>query len=164
MKVFLVSLSPFLLSAALVAQEASLNLPEFSVFSPRVANQEPVGTFAMPVSALRYEPLVDIQGRNLAEGQADVTIRGGIFENTGFRVGGVSLLDPQTGHYFAEIPIAPAMLGTPRILTGAENASAGLNANVGTIAYDWQRIVNRGEMTLTTGEYQLDRESFYQGY
>src|SRR5882724_3427512 len=116
MKVLVASLSFPLFAITLLAQDDSFNLPEISVFSPRVANQEPVGTFAMPVSALRYEPLVDIQGRNLAEGQADVTIRGGVFENTGFRVGGVSLFDPQTGHYFAEIPIAPAMLSAPTIL------------------------------------------------
>src|SRR5262245_16355441 len=104
------------------AAAAPVQLPEVTVYSPRVANQSPAGTFAMPVPALRYEPRVDIQGRNLAEGQADVTLRGGIFENTGFQVGAATLLDPQTGHYFAEIPIAPAMLGAPQVVTGAELA------------------------------------------
>ena len=92
-------------------------LPVFTTQAPRVANPEPAATFAMPVSALRFEPLVDVQSRNLAEGQADVALRGGVFEQTGFRVGAVSLYDPQTGHYFAEIPIAPAMLGAPRVST-----------------------------------------------
>src|SRR5215210_6819489 len=86
--------------AALHAQ-TTLSMPGVTVYSPRIANQSPAGTFAMPVSALRYEPRVDIQARNLAEGQADVTIRGGIFENTGFQVGSATLVDPQTGHYFA---------------------------------------------------------------
>src|SRR5215831_1265583 len=94
---------------------AASSLPELTVYSPRVANQSPAGTFAMPVSALRYEPQVDIQARNLGEAQADVTIRGGIFENTGFQAGAVTLVDPQTGHYFAEIPIAPAMLAAPQV-------------------------------------------------
>ncbi len=31
----------------------------------------------------------------------DVTIRGGVFENTGFKVGAFSVYDPQTGHYLA---------------------------------------------------------------
>ena len=82
-------------------------LPAVTVYSPRVANQSPTATFAMPVSALRFEPRVDLQSRNFAESQSDVTIRGGIFENTGFTIGAVSLFDPQTGHYFAEIPVAP---------------------------------------------------------
>src|ERR1051326_4588991 len=76
--------------------QGTVNLPEMTIYSPRVANQSPAGTFAMPVSALRYEPRVDLEARNLAEGQADVTIRGGIFETTGFQVGAVTLVDPQT--------------------------------------------------------------------
>ena len=74
------------------------------VYSPSVANQEPAGTFAMPVSALRYEPLVDIEPRNMAEAQSDVTIRGDTFENTGLQVGALSIFDPQTGHYLTELP------------------------------------------------------------
>src|SRR4051812_16797465 len=81
----------------LSAQPAA-SLPEMTVYSPRVANQEPVATFAMPVSVLRFEPRVDLQGRNFAESQADVAIRGGTFENTGVRIGAASLYDPQTGH------------------------------------------------------------------
>src|SRR5947209_12035677 len=112
----------FLFAGAVAALHAQnpVSLPQVTVYSPRVANQSPEGTFAMPVSALRYEPGVDLQARNLAEGQADVTIRGGIFESAGVQVGAVTLLDPQTGHYLAEIPIAPAMLGAPAILTGAD--------------------------------------------
>ena len=53
------------------------------------------------VRANLVEPRVDLQSRNMAEAQGDVSIRGGIFENTGFRVGSATLIDPQTGHYFA---------------------------------------------------------------
>jgi hypothetical protein len=159
--VFVSSLSA---SAAAFAQNASIELPELSVYSPRVAIQEPVGTFAMPVSALRFEPLVDVQGRNMAEGQADIAIRGGIFENTGFRVGALSLYDPQTGHYFAEIPVAPAMLSAPEILTGAENAIRGWNANAGTVAYQWRPVRTAGQVTATVGEFATRRGELYQGW
>src|SRR5882757_2919771 len=115
MKLRFRSLLCLLISAgALSAQVAPVSLPGVTVYSPGVANQEPVGTFAMPVSALRFEPRVDVQARNLAEGQADIAIRGGTFENTGFKVGAFSVYDPQTGHYLAELPIAPAMLSSPR--------------------------------------------------
>ncbi len=140
-----------------------VELPRLAVYSEQVANQTPVSTFAMPVSGLRFEPHVDVQARNLAEGQADVSIRGGVFENTGFRLGALSLYDPQTGHYFAEIPVAPAMLQSPRILTGAGNALAGFNAGVGTVAYGWRPIAPRGEFALAAGDYATNRQSFYQG-
>jgi hypothetical protein len=152
-----------LASATRATAEPPVELPAFTVYSLGVALQEPAGTFAMPVTGLRYEPLVDVQARNLAEGQADIAIRGGIFENTGFRIGGATLHDPQTGHYFAEIPVAPAMLTAPQILTGADNALAGFNANVGTIAYDWQPVRTRGELTAMVGQDNSYRASVYEG-
>ena len=154
----------FFLSVPLLAQEAATDLPEVVVYSPRVALQDPVATFAMPVTALRYEPLVDVQGRNVAEGQADIAIRGGTFENTGFRVGAVSLYDPLTGHYADEIPIAPAMLSAPSILTGAENAEWGWNADAGTVAYQWKRIRTGGYASATVGDYATRGGEFYDGY
>lgn len=147
-----------------VIADEPYELPVFTTQAPRVANPEPASTFAMPVSALRYEPLVDVQSRNLAEGQADIALRGGIFEQTGFRVGAVSLFDPQTGHYFAEIPIAPAMLGAPRISTGADNAHLGLNAGAGTVAYGWARIRAGGSLTVTGGPDASNRQAFYEGW
>ena len=121
-KITLFSISPGLIAnlallGTLAAQE-SIILPKVSVYSEQVANQTPAATYAMPVSGLQFEPRVDVQARNLAEAQADVAIRGGVFENTGFKVGAFSVYDPQTGHYLAELPIAPAMLSTPRILRG----------------------------------------------
>ena len=147
----------------LPAAEEPYALPKYAVYSEQVANQTPVNTFAMPVSGLRFEPRVDVQARNLAEGQADVSIRGGVFENTGFKIGALSLYDPQTGHYFAEIPIAPAMLLSPKVLTGADNALAGFNAGVGTIAYGWRPIEQRGEASVAVGDYATNRQSLYQG-
>jgi vitamin B12 transporter len=153
----------FCVAGALHAQVAEV-LPEITVYSPRVANQAPVATFAMPVSVLKFDPRVDVQERNFAESQADISIRGGIFENTGFRVGAVSLFDPQTGHYFAEIPIAPAMLGSPEILTGADLAMASTNATAGSVVYGWRQIRTAGEASIGTGQFGLTQAEFYQGY
>lgn len=151
------------LAAAKVSAQDVYELPTISVYSEQVANQTPVATFTMPVSGLQFEPRVDVQARNFAEAQADVAIRGGIFENTGFKFGAFSVYDPQTGHYFAELPIAPAMVSSPRVLTGAENAAAGFNAEVGTVAYDWSPIAQRGEASAALGNYGTNRQDFYQG-
>lgn len=145
------------------AQNATVSLPEVTVYSPRVANQSPAASFAMPGSALRYEPLVDLQARNLTEAQADVTIRGGIFENTGVRLGAMSLLDPQTGHYLAEIPVAPAMLGAPEILTGIANAAGTTNATTGTVAYGWRPVRTGGALSAAAGQFATHHEEIYLG-
>ncbi len=118
----------------------------------RIALEESLSTFSMPVSALKFEPLVDVQSRNSVESQGDVTIRGGIFENTGFILGAATLFDPQTGHYFAEIPVAPNMISSARILTGVENAFAGFNSGVGSVQFGWQPIQPLQELALGLGE------------
>ena len=77
----------------LFSQEEDSDLPlvqlaPHETFGQRIALKESLSTFSMPVSALKFEPLVDVQSRNSVESQGDVTIRGGIFENTGFMLGG----------------------------------------------------------------------------
>lgn len=140
---------------------AQTTLPDFVVSGDRVANQVSAGTIDMPVSALRFEPRVDVQARNLAEAQADIAIRGGIFEATGFRIGAAALGDPQTGHYFAELPIAPQMLQAPQVVTGLEHAAAGFNAGAGTIAFGFRPIVSRGSLGAAFGDFRYQRQSAY---
>jgi vitamin B12 transporter len=151
------------LATALSAQTA-VPLAGITVYSERVANQSPAGTFAMPVSALRYEPRVDIQSRNLAEGQADITIRGGIFENSAFQVGALTLLDPQTGHYLAELPIAPALLTAPAVRTAAELPLGASNATVGAIHYAWRPIRTGGAASIGVGDFHFRRGEIYQAF
>src|SRR5580704_4902185 len=151
-----------LCTAALRAQNADV-LPQVTVYSPSVANQAPAGTFAMPVSALRYEPLVDIEPRNMAEAQSDVTIRGDTFENTGLQLGALSLFDPQTGHYLMELPVAPAMLGAPQVLTGAPHATETMNSTGGAVAYGWRPIGNAGFVSGALGNDGLERVELYRG-
>jgi vitamin B12 transporter len=157
------TLSLALVPAALLGQvEASL--PAVTVYSPSVANQAPAGTFAMPVSALRYDPLVDIEPRNMAEAQADVTIRGDTFENTGMQVGALSIFDPQTGHYLMELPIAPVMLGAPVVETGEEFANDSMNSTGGGVAYEWKPIGVGGFASGAVGDDGLSREEVYQAF
>lgn len=100
----------------------------------------PAGIWGDPVSELRFDPQVDLQVRNSSAAAADSSIRGGIFTQSGFRAGSATLLDPQTGHYSGEIPIAPLFLTPPRIVSGLDNAFSGFNADAGTVAYDWSRV------------------------
>ncbi|MBL4576694.1 MAG: TonB-dependent receptor [Opitutaceae bacterium] len=143
--------------------EETVVLPTYTVVGKRVAIEDSVPTFSMPVTALRFEPIVDLQTRNFGEAQGDVSIRGGIFEGTAFAVGGLTLYDPQTGHYAAEIPVAPGMLTGPAVLTGVDNAIKGVNAPVGTIAYQWKVIESGGKLSAGIGENHFNRQSLYIG-
>jgi hypothetical protein len=145
------------------ANEAKSNIEKIIVKGSTTANKEPVGTFVSLVSNLEYDPRVDLQSRNMAEAQADVTIRGGIFENTGFRVGSATLFDPQTGHYFSEIPIAPEMLSEAYILTGADNALYGVNSSVGTVSFDWKPIKTAGSVSIGAGNNNFNLHRVHTG-
>ena len=146
-----------------ITKEVSKEIEKIIVEASTTANSKPVGTFGSPVSNLEYDPRVDLQSRNMAEAQADVTIRGGIFENTGFRVGSATLFDPQTGHYFAEIPIAQEMLTNANVLTGADNALFGVNSSVGTVSRDWTTIKSAGSATLGAGNNNFNLQRVHSG-
>jgi vitamin B12 transporter len=135
---------------------AAEELPALTVMGQETANQRPVTTFETPLSNLDFDPRVDFQSRNMAEAQGDISIRGGTFENTGVQVGSATLLDPQTGHYMTELPIAPEMLSEPKILTGADNALRGFNSNTGTVSYSWSEITKGGSLTIGGGDHNLN--------
>ena len=158
----LFSLSPFA-SASTDTNEANKEIEKITVQGSTTANTKPVGTFGSPVSNLEYDPRVDLQSRNMAEAQADVTIRGGIFENTGFRIGSATLLDPQTGHYFAEIPIAQEMLSNADVLTGADNALLGVNSSVGTVSRNWTQIKSAGSASIGAGNNSFNLQRVHSG-
>ena len=134
-------------------------ISEITVSAERVANERPAGTYASPVTKLRFDPLTEIQSRGLAEGQSDVTVRGGVFENTGFQLGAVTIMDPQTGHYVAELPVDPALMTEPGIYKGIDNALAGFNSAIATVSYGFRRIAEGGFIALGAGSDDLDYQS-----
>ncbi|MDP8215248.1 MAG: TonB-dependent receptor [Candidatus Euphemobacter frigidus] len=160
----LLSLATMKKAGAADEQEAALELPAVVVCAGGPPAAAPAGTFAAPVSLLRFNPQVDLQSRNMAEAQADLSIRGGIFSTTGFAVGAITLLDPQTGHYAAEIPIPPGMLTTPRILTGIDSKLFGFNSLVGTVDYQWMLIETGGVARAGLGEHRLNLQHAYAAY
>ncbi len=132
---------------------------EIIVIEARVANKRPAGTYASPATELRFDPVIELQARGLPEGQADVTVRGSLFENTGFKTGAVTIMDPQTGHYAAELPIDPTLLSSPVILLGVDNTLAGFNSNVTTIAYAPAKIKAGGTVLIGVGNDDLHHQS-----
>ncbi len=154
-----VSLPVVLLVASPVVADdtgADDEITEITVNARRVANTRPAGTYASPATALRFDPLTELQSRGIAEGQADVTVRGGVFENTGFKAGAVTIMDPQTGHYVAELPIDPSMLSTPAIYKGIDNAVEGFNSAIATVTYGIPLIVTGGTANLGFGTDSLN--------
>ena len=153
----LAMLSPSALTAQSNSEDdTATEIAEITVKARRVANLRPAGTFAAPATTLRFDPSTELQSRGLAEGQSDVTVRGGIFENTGFKLGAVTVMDPQTGHYFAELPIDPASMSNHEVVKGIDNAIEGFNSNIATVSYGLRAIDNGGYVLLGSGSDNLN--------
>ena len=132
------------------------DLAEITVSARRVANERPAGSYAAPVTLLRFDPLIEVQSRGIAEGQSDITVRGSVFENTGVQLGAVCIVDPQTGHYVAELPVDPAFLSDPSVLLGIDNAVGGFNSAIATVSYGFRPVTDGGFVSLGTGTDRLN--------
>jgi vitamin B12 transporter len=135
--------------------DSDQEIDEVKVTASRVANIQPAGTYASLATTLRFDPQTELQSRGLAEGQADVSVRGGVFENTGFAIGATTIIDPQTGHYTAGLPVDPSFLSPPQLKTGIDNAMTGFNSNIATVAYSLPAISGGGNVMLGLGENNL---------
>jgi iron complex outermembrane receptor protein len=87
---------------------------------------------------------VDVRQRGPMGVQADVSIRGGTFEQTLVLVDGVRMLDPQTGHHAMNIPLTLDDIERIEILKGAASRQYGPNAFAGAI-----NIITRKHRELT---------------
>lgn len=83
---------------------------------------------------LNYVAGIDVQQRGGHGVQADISIRGGSFDQTAILLNGVNLSNPQTGHYSFDIPINLSDIerieiihGPSSIIYGASAFSGGIN-------------------------------------
>lgn len=134
-------------------------IAEITVNARRVANLRPAGTYAAPATTLRYDPLTELQSRGLAEGQSDVAVRGGVFENTGFKLGAVTVMDPQTGHYVAELPVDPSLMTAPAIFKSIDNAVEGFNSAIATVSFAFRPVTAGGTIGLGVGSDALQYQA-----
>lgn len=82
---------------------------------------------------LSFVPGLDIRQRGVTGVQADVSIRGGSFEQTLMLLNGIKLSDPQTGHHMMNIPIPLVNIDRIEVLKGPASRVFGQNAYAGAI-------------------------------
>ena len=82
---------------------------------------------------LEYIPGVDISKRGAHGVQADISIRGGTFEQTLVLVDGIKVSDPQTGHHNLNLPITLDDVKRIEILRGQGSGLYGPNAFGGVV-------------------------------
>lgn len=105
---------------------------------------------------LGYVPGIDVRQRGPHGVQADISIRGGSFDQSLVLVNGIKLNDPQTGHHIMNLPLDVNQIERIEVLKGAGARIYGQNAFSGAI-----NIVTKQsdrpllEVALTGGSHQL---------
>ncbi len=82
---------------------------------------------------LRYIAGIDLRARGNNNVQADISLRGGTFDQTVVLLNGVNITDPQTGHYSLDIPINLNNVTRIEVLQGPGAWTAGAVAYSGAI-------------------------------
>lgn len=82
---------------------------------------------------LQYVAGVDVKQRGIDGVQADISIRGGSFEQTLILIDGIKVTDPQTGHHNFNIPFSINDIKRVEILKGQGSRVHGPNAFSGVI-------------------------------
>ncbi len=82
---------------------------------------------------LEYVAGIDIRQRGAEGVQADVSIRGGTFDQTMLLLNGINITDPQTGHHNLNIPVSLSQIERIEILQGPAARVYGPNAFSGAV-------------------------------
>ena len=94
---------------------------------------------ALPVHSLQdlieYASNVDVRQRGTEGVQADISIRGGNFEQTLILLNGFKMNDVQTGHHNMNLPVDIESIEKIEILQGPGNRIFGINAYSGAINF-----------------------------
>lgn len=116
---------------------------------------------AAPVTSiqdlLEYAAGVDVRQRGEGGTQADVSIRGGTFDQIAVLLNGVNLSNPQTGHYSFDLPVNLSDIERIEIVSGPSSRIFGASAFAGAINI----VTETGDgNTITTDNYGGMNESW----
>jgi len=113
----------------------------------------------LPVHSLQdlieYASNVDVRQRGAEGIQADISIRGGNFEQTLILLNGFKMNDAQTGHHNMNLPVDIESIEKVEIIEGPGNRIFGINAYSGAINFITNtQTVNNLKLSLFAGQHK----------
>ena len=109
---------------------------------------------------LDYVSGIDIRQRGIDGTQADISLRGGSFDQVLVLLNGVNITDPQTGHFNLDIPLNLSDVSRVEILQGSSARVLGPNAFSGAINIVTENTEKRAlNAELTAGSFNTFGES-----
>ncbi len=108
---------------------------------------------------LEYVAGVDVRQRGAEGVQADVSIRGGTFDQTLILLNGINITDPQTGHHNLNLPVSLNQIERIEILEGPAGRVYGPNAFSGAINI----VTRQPDSKLVQLQLSMGSFGFYDG-
>ena len=125
-----IDLSELSVTANIINTEIKNTGRNITVIDRKTIESSPVKTLE---GVLQYALNVDVRSRSAFGVQADISIRGGHYDQTLILVDGVKVNDPQTGHHSLNIPVPFSMIDRIEILQGGTSRVFGPSAFSGVI-------------------------------
>ncbi len=124
------------------------NITNIQIIGQQEIENAPVQTIE---DLLEYAMNVDVRQRGGQGVQADISMRGGSFEQVLVMLNGIKLNDPQTGHHNMDLPVNLEQIERVEIITGGASRVFGNYAYTGAI-----NIITKSDMAnsigISTGE------------
>lgn len=134
------------------------NLPPITVTADRSVQPWTHAVSRDTVTDIDALPGAGVTPQGGGLGQNDLSIRGSTFSGAGLSLAGLSLRNPQTEHFHLELPIPAAVLTSPDILTGLDQALTTDGHLVGTVSYNIPRLTDEWAVTAGGGERNRYRQ------
>ncbi len=148
-----ISLNQVTVSANISSSELIKTARNVTVISAEQIENSPVKTID---GILQYALNVDVRSRSPFGVQADVSIRGGNFEQTLVLIDGVKMNDPQTGHHAFNLPIPINQIEKIEVLQGGASRVFGPAAFAGVINIITKQAEGNGlGLHLGAGQHRL---------
>ncbi|MDR1860530.1 MAG: TonB-dependent receptor [Bacteroidales bacterium] len=124
-----------------------------TVITRRQIEQAPVRTVGELLSLVANVDVLQRGGRGV---QADVSVRGGSFDQTAILINGVNFSNPQTGHYSLDLPVNLSDIERIEIVQGPSALIFGASAFSGGInVITKKQITERVYASMEAGMYNL---------
>lgn len=148
-----IDLSEIKVSANINQSELSKTARNVSIIDAKEIKESPIKTID---GIIQYALNMDVRSRSPFGVQADVSIRGGHFDQTLVMIDGVKMNDPQTGHHSLNLPIPIEQIERIEVLQGGASRVFGPSAFSGVINIITKKTAKgTSGIGLSGGQYGL---------
>lgn len=158
-----IDLNEVSVTANIIQTDLQKTARNVSIITAREIAEAPVKSLD---GILQYALNIDVRSRSPLGVQADISIRGGHFDQTLIMVDGIKMNDPQTGHHSLNLPIPMEMIERIEVLQGGASRVFGPSAFAGVINIITKKEVEKVNQVRATigqhGLYALGAQSGFQ--